>query len=237
MTRQIVLDTETTGLNAKLGDRVIEIGCLELLNRRLTGNHFHHYLNPERASDPGAVKVHGIDDEFLLDKPKFREIAGEFIEYIRDAELIIHNAPFDVEFLERELALAELPPLLQHCAGVTDTLKLAKELHPGKKNSLDALCERYAVNNAHRTLHGALLDAELLAEVYLAMTRGQESLVMELEPEAKGASTAAGTSTKRGKLVVLAVEEEELAAHRELLQGIESESKGKCVWLKLEGAG
>ena len=234
MTRQIVLDTETTGLNAKLGDRVIEIGCLELLNRRPTGNHFHHYLNPERASEEGAMKVHGISDEFLLDKPRFREIASEFAEYIRDAELIIHNAPFDVEFLEQELALAKLPPLAQHCAGVTDTLKLAKELHPGKKNSLDALCERYGVNNTHRTLHGALLDAELLAEVYLAMTRGQESLVMELE-EAPAAETVGGVPVERARLAVLAATEEELAEHAGVLQDIQKQSKGKCVWLELEG--
>ncbi|MBE0619909.1 MAG: DNA polymerase III subunit epsilon [Burkholderiales bacterium] len=232
--RQIVLDTETTGLNAKLGDRVIEIGCLELLNRRPTGNHFHHYLNPERASEEGAMKVHGISDEFLLDKPRFREIASEFIEYIRDAELIIHNAPFDVEFLEQELALAKLPPLAQHCASVLDTLKLAKELHPGKKNSLDALCERYSVNNAHRTLHGALLDAELLAEVYLAMTRGQESLVMELD-DAPAAETVGGVPVERPRLTVLAATEEELAEHASVLQDIQKQSKGKCVWLELEG--
>ena len=233
--RQIVLDTETTGLNAKLGDRVIEIGCLELLNRRPTGNHFHHYLNPERASEEGAVKVHGISDEFLLDKPRFREIAAEFIDYIRDAELIIHNAPFDVEFLEQELALAKLPPLAQHCAGVTDTLKLAKERHPGKKNSLDALCERYGVNNAHRTLHGALLDAELLAEVYLNMTRGQESLVIgELEPAPSLAAAASGAPIERAMLPVIAATEDESALHHQVLQSIQAESKGKCLWLNLE---
>ena len=234
MTRQIVLDTETTGLNAKLGDRVIEIGCLELLNRRPTGNHFHRYLNPERASDEGAVKVHGISDEFLLDKPRFREIAAEFIEYIRDAELIIHNAPFDVEFLEQELALAKLPPLAQHCGDITDTLKLAKELHPGKKNSLDALCERYSVNNTRRTLHGALLDAELLAEVYLAMTRDQESLVMELDAAPAAFDAAAGAARDRPSLTVLAATEAELAEHAAMLQDIQKQSKGKCVWLKLE---
>ncbi len=236
MTRHIVLDTETTGLNAKLGDRVIEIGCLELLNRRPTGNHFHHYVNPERASEEGAMKVHGISDEFLLDKPRFREIAADFVEYIRGAELIIHNAPFDVEFLEQELALAKLPPLAQHCAGVTDTLKLAKELHPGKKNSLDALCERYGVNNTHRTLHGALLDAELLAEVYLAMTRGQESLVMALEEEPP-AKTAGGVAAARPQLTVLAASAEELAEHAGVLDDIQKQSKGKCLWLKLEGEG
>ena len=237
MTRQIVLDTETTGLNAKLGDRVIEIGCLELLNRHPTGNHFHHYLNPERASEEGAVKVHGISDEFLLDKPRFRDVASEFIEYIGGAELIIHNAPFDVEFLEQELALAKLPPLAQHCAGVTDTLKLAKERHPGKKNSLDALCERYGINNAHRTLHGALLDAELLAEVYLAMTRGQESLVIgELEPAPAPARAASATGApgERARLAVIAASEDETALHQQVLQSIQAESKGKCVWLEVE---
>ena len=235
MTRQIVLDTETTGLNAKLGDRVIEIGCLELLNRRPTDNHFHHYLNPERASEEGAVRVHGISDEFLLDKPRFREIAAEFIEYIRGAELIIHNAPFDVEFLEQELALAKLPPLMQHCAGVRDTLKLAKELHPGKKNSLDALCDRYGVNNARRTLHGALLDAELLAEVYLAMTRGQDSLVMDLEPPPAASVAADGVAAVRETLLVLAPTEEEESLHAAVLQDVDKDSKGKCLWLKLEG--
>ena len=234
MTRQIVLDTETTGLNAKLGDRVIEIGCIELLNRRPTGNHFHHYLNPERASEEGAMKVHGISDEFLLDKPRFREVASEFIDYLRGAELIIHNAPFDVEFLEQELALAKLPPLAQHCAGVTDTLRLAKERHPGKKNSLDALCERYGVNNARRTLHGALLDAELLAEVYLAMTRGQESLVIgELEPVAVVA-TATGAPVERAGLLVIAATEDESSRHSQVLQDIQAASKGKCLWLELE---
>jgi DNA polymerase III subunit epsilon len=235
MTRQIVLDTETTGLNAKLGDRVIEIGCLELLNRRPTGNHFHRYLNPGRASEDGAMKVHGISDEFLQDKPKFREIAAEFIEYIRDAELIIHNAPFDVEFLEQELALAKLPSLAQHCAGVTDTLKLAKELHPGKKNSLDALCERYGVDNTHRTLHGALLDAELLAEVYLAMTRGQDSLMIDLDEAPATVAAAAGAPLERPSLTVLAASAEELAEHAGVLQDIQKQSKGKCVWLKFEG--
>jgi DNA polymerase-3 subunit epsilon len=179
--------------------------------------------------------VHGISDEFLLDKPRFREIASEFIEYIRGAELIIHNAPFDVEFLEQELAMAKLPPLAQHCAGVKDTLKLAKELHPGKKNSLDALCERYGVNNAHRTLHGALLDAELLAEVYLAMTRGQESLVMELETAPAIAGVTAGAPAERVSLTVLAATAEEAAEHGKVLEDIQKASKGKCLWLKLDG--
>jgi len=180
------------------------------------------------------VKVHGISDEFLLDKPRFREVAAEFIEYIRGAELVIHNAPFDVEFLEQELALAKLPPLAQHCAGVRDTLKLAKELHPGKKNSLDALCERYGVNNTHRTLHGALLDAELLAEVYLAMTRGQDSLMMELEQAPAAAAWAGGVPVERARLTVLAASAEELAEHAGVLEDIQKQSGGKCVWIRLE---
>jgi len=165
--RRIVLDTETTGLNARLGDRIIELGCVEIVSRRLTGNRFHRYVNPERDSEEGALKVHGLTREFLQDKPRFREIAAEFLDYVRGAELVIHNAAFDTEFLNRELGLLELPPIEEHCASIVDTLRLAKEIHPGKKNSLDALCERYQVDHSHRTLHGALLDARLLAEVYI----------------------------------------------------------------------
>src|SRR5262249_52322060 len=179
--RAIVLRTETTGLNAKRGGRVIEIGCIELPSRSVTERHFHRYLNPERDIEEGAAKVHGLTAEFLADKPKFADIAHEFVDYVSGGELIIHNAAFDVEFLDQELALAGLKNLSSYVAGVVDTLPMARELHPGKKNSLDALCERYSVNNSHRTLHGALLDARLLAEVYLALTRGQESLVMELD--------------------------------------------------------
>ena len=181
--RQIVLDTETTGLNAKLGDRVIEIGCIELLSRRVTDRHFHTYLDPEREIEEGAAKVHGLTREFLSDKPRFAEVAKDFLDYVRGAELIIHNAAFDVEFLDAELELAGLGRLAEHAAGVIDTLALARELHPGRRNSLDALCERYGVDNAHRTMHGALLDARLLAEVYLSMTRGQESLAMDLDDD------------------------------------------------------
>ncbi len=170
--RQIILDTETTGLNAKSGDRIIEVGCVEMVNRRLTGNNFHYYLNPERDSDPGALAVHGLTTEFLSDKPKFAEIVNELCEFVRDAEIIIHNAPFDIGFLDAELERSGRPKFADHVHSVTDTLVRAKELFPGKRNSLDALCERYGVSNAHRTLHGALLDSELLAEVYLAMTRG-----------------------------------------------------------------
>jgi len=179
--RQIVLDTETTGLNARMGDRIIEIGCVEILNRRLTGNRFHRYLNPEREIEEGALRVHGITAEFLADKPRFAEVARDFLDYVRGAELIIHNAAFDVEFLNIELDRIGSEPIEGQVTGILDTLAQARELHPGRKNSLDALCERYMVENAHRTLHGALLDAELLAEVYLAMTRGQESLAIELE--------------------------------------------------------
>lgn len=233
--RQIVLDTETTGLNARLGDRIIELGCVEILDRHLTGNHFHRYVNPERESEEGALKVHGITSEFLQDKPKFREITTEFLDYVRGAELVIHNATFDVEFLNQELALLELPPIEQQCAAIVDTLRLAKGLHPGKRNSLDALCERYQVNHVHRTLHGALLDAELLAEVYLAMTRGQESLGIELEQSgpARGNDGAReGGDFVRPPLLVLAASAEELAAHEAMLGRIEADSKGRCLWVR-----
>ena len=178
--RQIFLDTETTGLEHKLGHRVIEIGGVEMVNRRLTNRHFHYYLNPDREIDAGAQAVHGISSEFLQDKPRFKEIAAEFLDFIRDAELIIHNAPFDVGFLNAELGRLDLPKLQSVCRGVEDTLRMAKEMYPGKKNNLNALCERYGIDNSHRVLHGALLDAEILAEVYVSMTRGQESLIMDL---------------------------------------------------------
>ena len=233
--RSIVLDTETTGLNAGLGDRIIELGCIEVLNRRVTGNHFHRYINPERASEEGALKVHGITHEFLQDKPKFREIAAEFLDYVQGAELVIHNAAFDVEFLNLELARLELPPIGEHCAAIVDTLKLARELHPGKKNSLDALCERYQVDHAHRTLHGALLDASLLAEVYLAMTRGQDSLAIELD-RPRAASGVPTMEEARPPLIVIQPSEEELAEHARLLADIEAETKGLCVWRRFETA-
>lgn len=226
--RLIVLDTETTGLNAKLGDRVIEIGCVELLSRRVTDRNFHTYLNPERDIEEGAAKVHGLTREFLSDKPRFAEVAQDFLEYLRGAELVIHNAGFDVEFLDQELALAGLGKLADHAAAVTDTLAIARELHPGKRNSLDALCERYGVDNAHRTLHGALLDARLLAEVYLAMTRGQDSLAMELEDPAAAAEAAARLDVS--KLVVLRAAPEEAAAHEKYLDRMEKEAKKGIVW-------
>ena len=233
--RRVVLDTETTGLNAGLGDRIIEVGCIEILNRRVTENHFHRYVNPERKSEEGALRVHGITGEFLQDKPKFGEIAAEFLEYIRGAELVIHNAAFDVEFLNVELARAGKPPVEECCAGVVDSLALARELHPGKKNSLDALCERYEVENAHRTLHGALLDASLLAEVYLAMTRGQDSLAIELEP-ARATSEARTAFGERPSLIVVSATGEELEEHLRLLAAIEAENQAPSVWRRFDEA-
>jgi len=228
--RQVILDTETTGLDYRNGDRVIEIGCIEMTGRKLTQRRFHSYLNPQREIEAGAMAVHGISNEFLLDKPKFAEIANDFIEFVRDAELVIHNAAFDLGFLNHELSLLNLPPLDQCCTGVIDTLKLARELHPGRKNSLDALCDRYTVSNAHRTLHGALLDAELLAEVYLAMTRGQESLIIDL-----GQATAQEESLQprgeRPALLVLPADAADLAEHERVLAQIDKESKGRCLWL------
>ena len=231
--RQIVLDTETTGLSPKLGDRIIEIGCVEILNRRLSEREFHAYLNPEREVELGATRVHGLTREDLAAKPKFAEIAGAFLDYIRGAELIIHNADFDIEFLDMELALAGFPPLRDHVAQITDTLLSAKELHPGKKNSLDALCERYFVDNSRRSLHGALADARLLAECYLAMTRGQESLMMELEAPAAAAAAAAGLILDVSKLIVQRASPEELASHEQYLDAMEKETKGPSLWRRL----
>jgi DNA polymerase-3 subunit epsilon len=226
----VLLDTETTGLSASLGDRVIEIGCIELLSRRVSDSHFHRYVNPERQSEEGALRVHGLTDEFLADKPRFADIAADFLDYVRGAELVIHNADFDVEFLDAELARVGRGRLKDHVAGVVDTLALARELHPGRRNSLDALCERYAVDNAHRTLHGALLDARLLAEVYLAMTRGQESLAMDLETAAETAAITARIDASG--LAVLRATEEELRAHDAYLDGMAKEAGGKIVWRK-----
>ncbi len=232
--RQIVLDTETTGLEFRLGDRVIEIGCIELAGRRFSGRRFHHYINPGRDIEAGAMAVHGITNEFLQDKPPFIEIAAEFVAFIRDAELVIHNAAFDVGFLNHELSLLDLPPIEQLCSGVVDTLKLARELHPGRKNTLDALCDRYQIDNTRRTLHGALLDAELLGEVYLAMTRGQESLIMDLE-QATAAEDLAN-SAERPSLRVLPASDDEQAEHERVLQAIAKESKGRCLWLQMQAS-
>jgi DNA polymerase-3 subunit epsilon len=231
--RQIVLDTETTGLNAKLGDRVIEIGCIEILSRRITERHFHAYVNPDRDIEEGAANVHGITREFLADKPRFTEIAAGFLEHIRGAELIIHNADFDVEFLDMELKRVKAGRLTDHVAKVTDTLAFARELHPGKKNSLDALCERYLIDNSNRTLHGALLDARLLAECFLAMTRGQESLVMELETPAAAAAALAALNLDVSNLIVVRAMPDEVAVHEKYLDAMEKDAKGPALWRKL----
>jgi DNA polymerase-3 subunit epsilon len=228
--RQIVLDTETTGLNARLGDRIIEIGCVELASRRLTGNHFHRYVNPGRAVEEGALRVHGITNEFLQDKPPFAQIARELLDFIAGAELIIHNAAFDLEFLNAELAAIGLEAIERHVAGVIDTLQQARELHPGKKNSLDALCERYQINHAHRTLHGALLDASLLADAYLAMTRGQESLAIDHSAPTLAAAPGISAAGERPHLIVVHASEEELAEHARVLESIARESKRDPVW-------
>lgn len=226
--RQIILDTETTGLDPNQGHRIIEIAAIEMVNRRLTGNHFHRYLNPERDIDAGAMQVHGITPEFLQDKPRFGDIAHEFAEFIRGAELIIHNAPFDVSFINAELALAQVNPLTHWCTQVTCTLVMAKALHPGQRNNLDALCKRYGVDNASRTFHGALLDCELLAAVYLSLTRGQESLSIGLESRTQRPGEQ---KTARVQPIVLCATQDELKLHELTLESVHSESKGRCLWL------
>jgi len=234
--RQIVLDTETTGLEPAEGHRIIEIGCVELVDRRLTGNNFHQYLQPDRAIETGAVDVHGITDDFLRDKPRFADVAEDFLDYVRGAELVIHNAPFDLGFLDHELRLCRpgMPALSTLCP-VTDSLVLARSLHPGQRNSLDALCKRYQVDNSHRDRHGALLDAEILADVYLAMTGGQVSLALGQQSELGGVRErepvrrlAAGRPTLR----VVRASECERRAHAERLAAIEEASGGRCLWLR-----
>jgi DNA polymerase-3 subunit epsilon len=226
--RQIVLDTETTGLNPEMGHRVIEIGALEVINRRSTGRTFHLYLNPDREIDAGAVEVHGLTSDFLADKPHFEDVRDDFLSFIEDAELVIHNAPFDVGFLNSELRRMDSgDDLSRHCLGVLDTLKLAKELHPGQKNNLDALCRRYEVDNSGRTYHGALLDAQLLADVYLAMTRGQESLAIESfltpPPQSRQMTIQAG-------IKVLSVSAAELAEHEAYLDKMAKDCGRSLVW-------
>jgi len=230
--RQIVLDTETTGLSPRDGHRIIELAAIELDGRKLSSRRFHRYLNPEREIDAGAVEIHGLTYERLQNEPKFSDIVNSFLEFIEGAELIIHNAPFDLGFLNNELELIGLQPLQNT---VVDTLKVAREMHPGKKNSLDALCSRYEIDNAHRTLHGALLDTELLAEVYFAMTRGQDSL---LGDDLSGARQSAVPviDASRSKIRVLQPSAEELAEHTQQLAEIDKASKGACLWKKLEGA-
>lgn len=226
--RQVILDTETTGLEWRQGDRVIEIGCIELVNRRPSGRRFHRYLNPQRPIGAGAQAVHGLTDEFLADKPKFADIADELLEFVSGAEVIIHNAAFDEGFLSYELELIGRQPLASYCAAITDTLKMARELRPGKKNSLDALCVEFGIDNSNRQLHGALLDAELLAEVYLAMTRGQESLMIALD--AGVAEAIAFTHGERPPIRVVTPTPEELAEHERVLAEIDKASGGKTLW-------
>ncbi|OON63143.1 DNA polymerase III subunit epsilon [Massilia sp. KIM] len=227
--RQIVLDTETTGLNPRTGDRIIEVGCVEIFNRKLTGNNFHRYINPERDSDEAALAVHGLTTEFLSDKPKFHEIAEELRAYVAGAEVIIHNAPFDLGFLNHEFTRLGMRPFVEHCGPIIDTLVQAKEIFPGKRNSLDALCDRYEISNAHRKLHGALLDAELLADVYLAMTRGQNSLTMDVEVESSAGGELIDVGPL-GEIIVVAAAAEELALHEAVLADLDKSMKGSCVW-------
>ena len=226
--RRIVLDTETTGLEPSEGHRVIEIACVELFDRRPTGRNFHRYLNPDREIDAGAIQVHGLTTDFLADKPRFPDIAEEFIEFVEGAELLIHNAPFDVGFLNAEFALMGRAGIETICP-VTDTLAMAREIHPGKRNSLDALCERYQVDNSRRSLHGALLDAQLLADVWLAMTRGQDTLDISLV-SATSAAGEGGASPRPAQLAVVHASAGELAAHAAMCERIDKESGGRCLW-------
>ena len=233
--RQLVLDSETTGLDPRQDHRVIEIAALELVDRRPTGRHLHLKLNPEREIDLGATEVHGMTWDDLRDKPTFRDAAAEILEFLRGAEWIIHNAPFDVGFLDAELARIDAGPCGQVAAGIVDTLAMAREAFPGKRNNLDALCERFGISNAHRTLHGALLDAQLLAEVYLAMTRGQETLSIDIgSAPALSSIVAEGFEAACATLVVILPTEEELAAHAAYLAALDKESRGRCVWLAQE---
>ena len=232
--RQVVLDTETTGLEVQLDHRVIEIGCVEILNRRVTGRHFHRYLNPERDIDEGAIEVHGLTRERLAKEATFAQIRAEFLEFVRDAELLIHNAAFDVAFLNHELGRdPQLAARVEDLCRVLDTLALARQMHPGQRNNLDALCKRYSVDNSHRDYHGALLDARILAEVYLAMTGGQVMLTLSAESDA-ARSVATGAQAARAALrrnfVVIEASEEELAAHQHVLAILDKASHGNTVW-------
>ena len=228
--RQIFLDTETTGLSADSGDRIVEIGCVELFNRRLTGNNLHFYLFSGRESHEEAFKVHGISSEFLKDKPKFEAVADDLLSYLEGAEVIIHNAPFDLGFLNMELALIGRPALHQFVASVTDTLQMAKELFPGKRNSLDALCARLGVDNSGRTLHGALLDAELLADVYINLTRGQDALLIDAGSQTSAGASFVAVDLRSVVLPVLQASEHEIAAHDEILVQLDKASGNKTVW-------
>jgi len=234
--RQIFLDTETTGLSPDNGDRIIEIGCVELLHRKLTGNNLHLYINPERDSHEDALRVHGITTEFLKDKPKFAEVVDQFLDYIEGAEVIIHNAPFDIGFLNKELELQGRKPLANYIEGVIDTLVMAKEMFPGKRNSLDSLCDRLEVDNSGRTLHGALLDAELLADVYINMTRGQDALLMEVDSGDDQVHSTERVDLSSYQLPVIAASEQELTQHDDVLTQLDKSSGGKTVWRNLENS-
>ncbi len=233
--RQIFLDTETTGLSADSGDRIIEIGCVELFNRKLTGNNKHFYLNPGRDSHEEALKVHGLSNEFLQDKPRFEAVADDLLAYLQGAEIIIHNAAFDIGFLNKELALMGRPLFQQFVARVTDTLLMAKEMFPGKRNSLDALCARLGVDNSGRTLHGALLDAELLADVYIHLTRGQDALLIDLGSAQSASPSAVAIDLRGFTLPLLVANEQEIAAHDDVLAQIDKASGGKTVWRSAPG--
>jgi len=234
--RQIVLDTETTGLSAETGDRIIELGCVELVARKLTGNNLHFYFNPGRDSHEDALRVHGISNEFLRDKPKFAELADDILAFVDGAEIIIHNAPFDVGFLNKELELLGKPPFKTFVSGVIDSLAMAKEMFPGKRNSLDALCDRLEVDNSGRTLHGALLDAELLADVYINMTRGQEALIMDAVEVVMPGALAVRADLSGLQLPVLAANEQEINAHEDVLTQMDKASGGKTVWRNVGAA-
>jgi DNA polymerase III subunit epsilon len=236
--RQLIIDTETTGLYPQQGHRIIEVAALEVVNRRATGRSVHFRVDPERDIDPGATEVHGMTWEDLKGQPKFRDVAGDFVDFAAGAQWVIHNAPFDLAFLDAEFGLARMPPCAAVHAGVIDTLALAREMFPGKRNNLDALCERFGISNAQRTLHGALLDAELLAEVYLAMTRGQDALTIDIAVPARlaGAVDAGPLPAGSGPLKVIAPTAAELAAHADYLAVLDAESKGKCIWLRPDPA-
>lgn len=237
--RQIILDTETTGLETSNGHRIIEIGCVEMINRRLTGNNYHKYLQPDRQIDEGAIAVHGITNESLAGKPRFAEIAKEFIDYLRGAELVIHNAPFDIGFINYELSLLgpEWGRITDSCR-VLDTLAMARKMHPGQRNTLDALCKRYDIDNGHRQWHGALLDAEILGDVYLAMTGGQTALSLGTQQESTSQGVADNSirrvSSDRPRLKVISANDEEQAAHAARLAAINKASGGSCLWMQQE---
>ena len=235
--RQVILDTETTGLNPATGDRIIEIGCVEMVGRRLTDRTFHYYINPERDIDAGAFAVHGLSREFLSDKPVFANIVEQLIEFVDGAEVVIHNAPFDLGFLDNEFALLKRPPFRNLASKVTDTLLDARQMFPGKRNSLDALCERFSISNLHRTFHGALLDAQLLAEVYVAMTRGQEDLSIDLIDYTVGADASGHAKALPTNLKVITAAAEDLQLHEKILAEIAKASKKDPIWSPLNTAG